>query len=163
MSSKAKNKPLLCDHLDAALATLSRTRGGTGCPNDAALRLQGRILDFVRDNMDVFRAAEALSFLDHDIALIDGPAYAERSTHVAWTSLLRIVRKTTDAGSGEALRPARRRIHASRRGGRQEQVSTVVQAFCARVFKLADRPELHDPAAMLTAQRKIEAKITACI
>lgn len=112
--------------------------------------------------MGEFRSAEARSFLDDDVALVDKPTYAERFTHVAWAWLLRLVRQTTDA-DGQVLRPAWQTAQATRRGCCQQQASTLVQTFCPRVFKLAGHSKLDDPAAMIAAQRKIEDTITALI
>ncbi|WYZ36255.1 hypothetical protein EsH8_XII_000005 [Colletotrichum jinshuiense] len=145
VNPKAKNKSLLRDHLGGALKKLSRSRGGRwptrGCGGVTAWAHPG---------------------LHDDVALVDKSTYAERFTHVAWARLLRLVRQTTDA-DGQVLRPAWQTAQATRRGCCQQQASTLMQTFCARVFKLAGHSELDDPAAMIAAQRKIEDTITALI
>ncbi|KAF5486601.1 hypothetical protein CGCA056_v015056 [Colletotrichum aenigma] len=65
---KDRNKPLLREHLSIALDDLASHRGWApgAFPAIAAVQLQRRILDFVRDNLAEFRAPELLPLLDDD-------------------------------------------------------------------------------------------------
>ncbi|KAJ0359240.1 hypothetical protein COL26b_014397 [Colletotrichum chrysophilum] len=69
VNPKAKNKPPVRDNLAAALEKLNRSRGAGNRADDASLRLQERVLNFARDNMTEFRAAEARALLDDDVSL----------------------------------------------------------------------------------------------
>ncbi|KAF6794953.1 hypothetical protein CMUS01_15976 [Colletotrichum musicola] len=152
VNPKSKNKPLVREHLSTALNKLATARGReAGHPQRTAVHLQARVLDYVRDNLDEFRALPTP--LDNArAALVDKAAYAQRFAHVVWARLLRVVRQVTDA-NGEVLHPDWRAELAPRRDGRLGQVSTLVQGFCARLASLADPP---DNASLLEMQARIE-------
>ncbi|KAH9225255.1 hypothetical protein K456DRAFT_1941857 [Colletotrichum gloeosporioides 23] len=159
VNPKAKNKPPVRDNLAAALEKLNRSRGAGNRADDASLRLQERVLNFARDNMTEFRAAEARALLDDDVSLVSTPAYGARFMHVPWAQLLRLTRRITDSGGRAILRPDWRTDRPKQQAGPQKPASTLIQAFCADVFKSVDSPELHTPNAMLAIQRKIEETI----
>ncbi|KAF4474785.1 hypothetical protein CGGC5_v016501 [Colletotrichum fructicola Nara gc5] len=161
---KDRNKPLLREHLSIALDELASHRGWApgAFPAIAAVQLQRRILDFVRDNLAEFRALELLPLLDDDAIGDEGQdsedgLYGQRFKHVAWARLLKMVRQSTDR-EGYTLRPLWTTECATRRSERQAKASTLVQGFCANLFKLAGQ---QDVAARQATQQKVEELVNA--
>ncbi|KAF4417011.1 hypothetical protein CFRS1_v016120, partial [Colletotrichum fructicola] len=162
---KVRNKPLLREHLSMALDELASSRGWApgAFPAIAAVQLQRRVLDYVRDNLAEFRAPELLPLLDDDAPAEGedsdegGGSYGQRFNYVAWARLLKLVRQTTDR-EGHTLRPSWQTERATRRCERQAKASTLVQGFCAGLFKLAGQ---QDAAAMRLAQQKAEELVNA--
>ncbi|KAK1841575.1 hypothetical protein CCHR01_15809 [Colletotrichum chrysophilum] len=78
-------------------------------PTIAAVQLQRRVLDHIRDNLAEFRAPELLPLLDDDVVAEgrDGDnsgSYGHRFNNVTWARLLKLVRQSTDR-KGHTLRP----------------------------------------------------------
>ncbi|KAK2039048.1 hypothetical protein LZ31DRAFT_635003 [Colletotrichum somersetense] len=114
VNPKSKNKPQLVHHLQTALDGLRLSRGSADeYPRDTELRLQQRVLDFTCP-------------------------YSKRFDHIVWAQLLRIVRRITDPGDNTyVLRPHWETADASEGGVYHAQVSTLVAAFCTKLFKLS--------------------------
>ncbi|KAF6781608.1 hypothetical protein CSOJ01_16064 [Colletotrichum sojae] len=159
VNPKSKNKPLVREYLSTALDKLAAARGlEAGYPQDTALDLQTRVLDFAWDHLDEFR--ESPPPLDNtSAALVDKATYAQRFAHVVWARLLRVVRRVTDA-NGEVLHPDWRAELVRQRKGRLGQVSALVQGFCDR---LASLNGALDDSSLLDIQTRIEQVIGAHI
>jgi hypothetical protein len=80
MNPKSKNKPLVCESFSATLRTLAASRGQEeAAANEAAVRLQEAVLDFVDAHVDEFKTADrAIPDECQDVSRIGGGAYADR-------------------------------------------------------------------------------------
>ncbi|KAK1990356.1 hypothetical protein LX36DRAFT_705307 [Colletotrichum falcatum] len=158
VNPKSKNKPQLLHHLQTALDGLHASRGvADGCPGDAALRLQRRVLDFARRSADAFWAPEAQTLLGDGITSVEDAAYGKRFEHALWAQLLRIVRQITDRGNdGHVLRPHWQAANGSKRGLYRAQVSTLVAAFCAKLLKLGGQSVGKNDPSVLALQRSVK-------
>ncbi|KAF4806473.1 hypothetical protein CGCSCA5_v014353 [Colletotrichum siamense] len=154
-----EDKPLLREHLSKALDALALREGWASAvfPALAAVKLQRRVLDFVRDNLAEFRAPNLLPLLDGDATAEggdgddDGCSYGQRFNHVAWARLLKLVRQTTDR-DGAQIRPSWTTTSATGSTKRQTTVSTLAREFCASVLKLVNH---QDVAAMQSARQQV--------
>ncbi|KAK6206261.1 hypothetical protein QIS74_13680 [Colletotrichum tabaci] len=158
VNPKSKSKPPLVHHLQTALDSLYSSRGVTdGCPGDAAVQLQRRVLDLARRSADAFQAPEVQVLLRDSITSVDDAAYSKRFDHAVWAQLLRIVRRITDPSDDtRVLRPCWETANASDAGVYRAQVSTLVTAFCAKVLRLGGQPVGKNDAALLALQRSVE-------
>ncbi|KAK1973872.1 hypothetical protein LZ30DRAFT_451157 [Colletotrichum cereale] len=158
VNPKSKSKPQLLHHLQTALDGLRSSRGSADeYPGDTALRLQQRVLDFARRSADAFRTPEVQTLVGDSITSMDDAAYSKRFDHVVWAHLLRIVRRITDPGDKtHVLRPHWETADASERGVYHAQVSTLVTAFCAKLFKLSGQSVGKNDAALVALQQSVE-------
>ncbi|GJC90065.1 hypothetical protein ColLi_12903 [Colletotrichum liriopes] len=158
VNPKSKSKPQLLHHLQTALDGLRSSRGlADGYPADTALRLQQRVLDFARRSADAFRPPEVQTLLKDNTTSVDDAAYGKRFDHVVWARLLCIVRQVTDPGNDAyVLRPHWETANASEGGVYRAQVSTLVAAFCAKLFKLSGQSVGRNNPTLLALQQSVE-------
>ncbi|KZL83393.1 hypothetical protein CI238_13041 [Colletotrichum incanum] len=158
VNPKSKSKPQLLHHLQTALDRLCASRGlADGYPEDTALRLQQRVLDFARRNADAFRAPDVQRLVGDNITSVDDAAYSKRFNYAAWARLLRIVRRITNPGDDTyVLRPHWETGDASGGGVCRTQVSTLVTAFCAKLFKLSGQSVSENDPTLVALQQSVE-------
>ncbi|KAF4883690.1 hypothetical protein CGCF415_v015725 [Colletotrichum fructicola] len=158
VNPKSKNKPLLLEHLQAALDNLSAYRDSTAYAENTAARLQRRVLDLAIRDADAFRAQEVQTLTIENVTLVDKADYGARFSHGGWARVLCVVRGITDAGDAvtDVLRPEWGMPADVNGDLRWVQACTLTNTFCATLFKMSNQPVKNGDPRLLELQRRIE-------